>query len=212
MSCGLNKAAIVSHANASKKNRCCCARGPLFAPGLRVQLIRNVQDAPKTTDELRLFNFGLREDIGASAGPIGLTARTLETAGVGKDPTNRELWLTTFPGLGTSGAFDAIRTRSEAEGGGTFALRLTGQIFFSSDEDTVHVQTDDGVIFSVNGNEPALGALGPAAGEVNAQPGWNDVEIVWWNTDAAGRVGGMRLALLDGGAAPIDAARFRHAI
>lgn len=204
---------MVSHANSLRRKRCCCGPQYFFRQGLRVQLIRNVRDIPETTDELRLFDFGFREDIGASVGPIGLTARTLETAGVNEDLENRERWLAAFPGLRTSGAFDAIRTRSEADGGGTFALRLTGQIFFRSDEDTVHVWTDDGVVFSVNENKPALARLGTLqGGVVNAQPGWNNVEIVWWNIDAVDRVGGMGLALLDGDGAPVDPRRFRHAV
>lgn len=210
----INKAAIIANANRSSKGCCCCARDPIFAPGLRVELVRDVKNTPVSMEELQRFMLGPIEDIGVSRGPIGMIDRGLESAANGEDKETRRLWLAAFPGLDRSGAFDDIRTRSEAEGGGTFALRLTGQMFFRSEKDTVNVVTDDGLAFRVNGADVLITTNlgGRQDGQVNALAGWNQVEIVWWNRDVEKRVGGIILALLDGASDAVDPRRFRHAV
>ena len=228
MSCGFNKAAIISHANASKKNRCCCARDqdPLFAPGLRVEIIKNVKPIPETLAKLRRFDYGKIRDMGVTRGAISLP-KIAESSQLSADPTNRASWLATIPELGRSGVFDEIRERAIADGGATFALRFTGQMFFAGEE-SVHVRTDDGLTYHVNGvkvgftknadGTPISLTTGCSefTGEVVVPRGWNSVEIVWWNKEYIGPAnplaGGMCLALLDGDGDAVDPRRFRHAV
>jgi len=226
MSCGFNKVAYFSHVNAQKKKRCCCARDPLFAPGLHVEIIKNVDPIPVSLVELQRFNYGEIQDMGVTRGAISLP-NIAESSENNPAETLRDRWVATIPELGRSGVFDEIRERNIAEGGATFALRFTGQMFFTGEE-SVHVRTDDGLTYHVNGVKVGLTkdaggdpislttACAEFTGDVAVPRGWNSVEIVWWNKEYAPAreplVGDMCLALLDDTGAAVDPRRFRHAV
>jgi len=186
----INKAAIIANANRSSKGCCCCARDPIFAHGLRVEVIKGWEGSkkPDTQDKLVAFDFAKDGTI-IDGGVI--------TSAIDFD--DQAEWVAAIPELEGS-VYD-------------FALRFTGYIRFAeSGEKLLHVYVDDHLVMSLNGQEFWLGEgskVGPHEATVTeVAEGLVHVNITYAQFIAPKRL--KLLEVVDETATIIDSARFFH--